>query len=212
MGILFDMDGVIADTNPFHKLTIQQFCKQHGIATTDAFLEQKVFGRVNKEWIPELFGDISEEESKRLADEKEQLFRDVYKAHLVAVDGLLAFLTLLKENNIKAAVATSAPLENADFILEGLQISHFFDAVLHSADVDQGKPHPEIYLKAANALGLAPKQCIVIEDSVSGVVAGKAAGCKVIGITTTHSREELGDIDLGIDDFVGLRMEDLVKL
>ena len=212
MGILFDMDGVIADTNPFHKLSIQQFCQQHGISTTDDFLEEKVFGRVNKEWIPALFGSITDSECKRLADEKEKLFRDIYAEHVRAVDGLFSFLSLLKENGVKAAVATSAPKENADFILGRLKISHFFEAVLHSANVEHGKPHPQIYLKAAAALGIAPTACIVIEDSISGVLAGKAAMCKVIGITTTHTREELGRIDLGIDNFEGLNLEKLKGL
>ncbi len=212
MGILFDMDGVIADTNPFHKITIQQFCAQHGIEATDSFLEEKVYGRVNKEWIPELFGAITTAESEKLADEKEALFREIYASHLKAVDGLLDFLSLLQQHSISAAIATSAPLENAEFILSGLNISHFFDAVLHSAHVEQGKPHPEIYLKAAAALGEKPTDCIVIEDSISGVLAGKAAACKVIGVTTTHTREELGAIDLGIDDFVGLSLSDLKKL
>jgi len=212
MGILFDMDGVIADTNPFHKITIQQFCAQHGIEATDSFLEEKVYGRVNKEWIPELFGAITTAESEKLADEKEALFREIYAPHLKAVDGLQDFLRLLQDHQISAAIATSAPLENAEFILQGLHISHFFGAVLHSAHVEQGKPHPEIYLKAAAALDKKPADCIVIEDSISGVLAGKAANCKVIGVTTTHTREELGAIDMGIDDFIGLTLSDLKNL
>lgn len=212
MGILFDMDGVIADTNPFHKTSIQQFCKRHGIDATDDFLREKVYGRVNKEWIPNLFGALSAEKIKILADEKEQLFREIYAPSLSAVDGLIEFLQLLQENEIKAAVATSAPLENADFILDGLNIRQYFSAILHSGDVEKGKPHPEIYLKAAAALGKLPSDCIVIEDSISGVKAGKAAGSKVIGITTTHEGAEFGAIDLVISDFIGLGMAQLTTL
>lgn len=212
MGILFDMDGVIADTNPFHKTSIQQFCTRHGIDASDAFLKEKVYGRVNKEWIPNLFGALSAEKIKILADEKEQLFREIYAPHLRVLDGLIEFLQLLHENGVKAAVATSAPLENADFILDGLNIRKYFDAILHSADVEKGKPHPEIYLKAAAALGKLPTECIVIEDSISGVQAGKAAGSKVIGITTTHEGVEFGSIDLVINDFIGLGMAELTTL
>jgi len=212
MGILFDMDGVIADTNPFHKTSIQQFCKRHGIDASDDFLKEKVYGRVNKEWIPNLFGTLGEEEVNILANEKEQLFREIYAPHLSAVDGLIEFLQLLQENGIKAAVATSAPLENANFILDGLNIREYFDAILHSADVEQGKPHPEVYLKAAAALDKLSAECIVIEDSISGVQAGKAAGSKVIGITTTHEGREFGSIDLVISDFLGLDMAQLTTL
>ncbi len=212
MGILFDMDGVIADTNPFHKISIQQFCARHGIETSDEFLREKVYGRVNKEWIPNLFGELLPAEIEALAAEKEQLFRELYAPHLEAVDGLLVFLQMLKEHQIKAAVATSAPLDNAEFILTGLDIKHYFQAVLHSADVDKGKPHPEIYLKAAAALGELPVDCIVIEDSISGVKAGLVAGAKVIAITTTHAANEFDPVNLIIQDFVGLGIEQLQAL
>lgn len=212
MGILFDMDGVIADTNPFHKISIQQFCTRHGIETTDAFLRDKVYGRVNKEWIPNLFGALEVSEIEKLAAEKEQLFRELYAPHLQAVEGLVDFLRMLQKHKIKAAVATSAPLENADFILDGLNIRSYFQAVLHSADVERGKPDPEIYLKAAEALDEDAEDCIVIEDSISGVQAGKAAGAKVIAITTTHEAAEFGPVNLVIENFKGLWREDLLML
>ncbi|NRB53504.1 MAG: HAD family phosphatase [Saprospiraceae bacterium] len=212
MGVLFDMDGVIADTNPFHKISIQEFCRRHQIEASDDFLREKVYGRVNREWIPNLFGKLSITEVETLAAEKEQLFRELYAPHLKPVEGLLDFLQMLQENKIKAAVATSAPFENAEFILSGLEISHYFQAVLHSADVEQGKPHPEIYLKAAAALNESPANCIVIEDSIAGVQAGRAAGCKVIAITTTHQAEEFDPVEKVIADFAGLGVEQLEKL
>lgn len=212
MGILFDMDGVIADTNPFHKVSIQQFCVRHGIEASDEFLREKVYGRVNKEWIPNLFGELASTEIEKLAAEKEQLFRELYAPHLQAVEGLIEFLQRLQKHQIKAAVATSAPLENADFILDGLNIRSYFQAILHSADVERGKPDPEIYLKAADALDEYAEDCIVIEDSISGVQAGKAAGAKVIAITTTHDADEFGPVSLVIENFKGLWVDDLLIL
>lgn len=212
MGILFDMDGVIADTNPFHKISIQQFCTRHGIEASDEFLREKVYGRVNKEWIPNLFGALKASEIEKLAAEKEQLFRELYAPHLQAVEGLVDFLRMLQKYQIKAAIATSAPLENADFILDGLNIRNYFQAVLHSADVDRGKPDPEIYLKAADALDEYPEDCIVIEDSISGVQAGIAAGAKVIAITTTHESGEFDPVSLVIEDFKGLGIDHLRTL
>lgn len=212
MGILFDMDGVIADTNPYHKISIQQFCTRHGIEASDKFLKEKVYGRVNKEWIPNLFGALQAAEIEQLAAEKEQLFRELYAPHLQAVEGLVDFLQLLQKHKIKAAVATSAPLENADFILDGLNIRSYFQAVLHSADVDRGKPDPEIYLKAAAALNEYPEDCIVIEDSIAGVQAGIAAGARVIAITTTHEADEFDPVSLVIEDFNGLGIDYLLTL
>ncbi len=212
-GVLFDMDGVIVDSNPAHKIAIGLFCKNHNRLVDDAFLQSRIYGRTNHEWIPELFENtLSEAELLEYADEKERLFRDVFKKDLYPVEGIIEFIDHLKNNGFKMAVATSAPGENAEFILSGLGIKNRFDAVLDSSHVKKGKPNPDVYMKAAAALGLPPEQCIVVEDSLAGVQAGKSAGCKVIGITTTHSREELNACDLVIDDFRGLEMRYLQKL
>jgi len=206
-GALFDMDGVIADTNAFHKQAIKVFCEKHELDVSDDFLEKKVYGRINREWIPELFGELSDAEVEQLADEKEALFREIYAPHLQPVAGLEDFLKHLQEVGVKAIVATSAPGENADFILDGLQIRHYFEGALNSSHVTHGKPHPEMYQKAAAKLNLAPEACLVFEDSLSGVQSGKNAGCKVVGLTTTHTAEELGDADWVLDDFKGLTMK-----
>lgn len=206
------MDGVIADTNPFHKKVIKEFCIRHNKFVDDKILEEKVYGRTNKEWITEVFGSIPDAEIEELANEKEQIFRDEYAAHLKAVDGLIGFLEKVKSDSYRLAIGTSAPWENAEFILSGLNIKHYFSAILSSEDVSVGKPHPEIYQKAASGIDLLPEQCIVFEDSLAGVMAGKNAGCSVIGITTTHSKEELSNCELVIENFNNLKPQDLHKL
>jgi beta-phosphoglucomutase len=210
--LLFDMDGVIADTNPTHKEIIKTFCDKHGKSFTEDFLVEKVYGRTNKEWIPELFGSISEEELNSYADEKERMFRGGYKDKLEPVKGLNIFLQQMKAKGIKMVVATSAPKENADFILRNLDIEHYFESILDSSHVDKGKPHPEVYLKASATIQSDPENCIVLEDSLAGVKAGLDAGCKVIGITTTHSKEELSNCHLIIDDFMDVDYEKLRRL
>ena len=99
-----------------------------------------------------------------------------------------------------------------DFTLSRTGTEKYFDIILNDTFVTHSKPHPEIYLKCAEALGLSNKQCVVIEDSLSGVQAGKAAGSKVIGITTTHPANELADCDLVIDDFDDLSVEKVKSL
>ncbi len=212
IGLLFDMDGVIAHTNPHHKAVIKDFCKKYEVEVSDEFLEEKVYGRTNKEWIPEIFGEISDTQLKEFADEKEQLFRDAYQPDLKPVEGLISFLNEMKAAGIPMVVGTSAPYENADFILSGLEIKDYFAAILSSSDVTVGKPHPEIYLKAAAAINLSPEYCIVLEDSLAGVKAGKSAGAKVLGITTTHLPSELAACDIVITDFKDLHLEDLTNL
>jgi HAD superfamily hydrolase (TIGR01509 family) len=185
--VLFDMDGVIVDTNPAHKIAILQFCDKY-----------------NKQ--------LSDEELKAYADEKELLFRKIYEPDIKLLKGLKAFLDMLRRNNIPMAIGTSAPPENVDFVFTHTDIKKYFDVVLDERAVTIGKPNPEIYLKAANALKFDPADCIVIEDSLSGVEAGKRAGSKVIGITTTHTDAELSQADLTAADFSTLPLNDLTSL
>ncbi len=212
LGILFDMDGVLVDSNPVHKRVIQDFCSRHGKEVSGPYFLEHISGRTNKEWISHLFPDKSDREIVLLADEKEQLFRETFDPAAAALPGLHPFLRELKDHRIPMAVATSAPEKNADFILEGLGITAFFDAVLHSDHVTSGKPHPEIYIKSARAIGLATGQCVVFEDSVAGVAAARKAGARVIGVTGTHTREELRNCDRIIAGFGEITLADLVQL
>jgi beta-phosphoglucomutase len=211
IGFLFDMDGVIVDTNPTHKLALRQFCRTHGRDLSEQELRDKIYGRTNKDWIPAVFGEISPEQIKAYADEKEALFRKLYLNKIEPMTGLIGFLEKLKRDGLACAIATSAPRENVDFVLEHTGIAKYFSTILDESFVDVGKPDPEIYLKTAAALGYAPKDCLVIEDSISGVKSGKAAGCKVLGITTTHTPEELSETDLSVQNFVGLDPQTLIS-
>jgi beta-phosphoglucomutase len=212
VAVLFDMDGVIVDTNPFHKIAIRQFCAKYGFELSEDDMIKRVYGRTNTDWITNLFGSLTRDELFAYADEKESLFRELYGPHLAPVPGLIDFLKLLKSENITAAIATSAPPANLHFIVEGLNIGAYFQTMLDETYVTKGKPDPEIYIKTAAAVGLPNAQCIVIEDSLSGIAAGKAAGSKVIGITTTHTREEMANTDLVIDDFTQLSVAQLLAL
>lgn len=210
--VIFDMDGVIVDTNAFHKKSIGQFIKKYGFELTDEQMRTSVYGRTNTDWITNLFGILTPDQLKKYADEKEQLFREMYKPFVAPVKGLEEFLKKLVTNNIPRAIATSAPSENVDFVLEHTGLRKYFEIILDERQVTYGKPHPEIYLKTAMALGLPNELCIVIEDSLSGVTAGRKAGSKVIGVTTTHSPEELTEANFIIQDFDQLSLSDLDHL
>lgn len=210
-GVIFDMDGVLVNSNPAHKEVIKQFCKKYQKEVTENFLRERVYGRTNKEWIPEVFGDISEEYSEKLAYEKEKMFRDMFDPNKYVIPGLIEFLGKLRQSGIKCVLATSAPKENADFILSELGIENYFIAVLDSSDVNKGKPEPEVYLKAANKAGYPPEKCIIFEDSLAGVEAGLRAGAVVIGVTSTHDAEELKNCAIIIDSFSEISVDDLKK-
>jgi beta-phosphoglucomutase len=212
LGVIFDMDGVIVDSNPYHKLALNKFCAQHGKHLSDDDLFKKVYGRTNKEWLINLFGNIPENQLRAYAEEKEAIFRDLYKNDIKPVKGLIGFLNLLNERKIARSIGTSAPRANVDFTLSKTGLEKYFEIILDDTFVNVGKPNPEIYIKSCQALGLPPGQCIVIEDSLSGIKAGKASGAKVVGITTTHTAEEMRETDLVIDDFDSLTVEMLEKL
>lgn len=208
---LFDMDGVIVDSNPAHKTALKEFCKRYGHELSEEHLKEKIYGRTNKDWIPALFGDIDRQEIKKLADEKELIFRNLYVSTIEPLEGLISFLEKTERAGITVAIATSAPRENVDFTLDNTGTRRFFDTILDESFVEKGKPDPEIYVKTANAVGYPPERCIVLEDSLSGVKAGKRAGSKVVAITTTHSREELNEADLIIDNFEGIEPAKLIS-
>ena len=210
-GFIFDMDGVIIDSNPFHKISLKQFCAQHGYTLTEQQLIEKIYGRTNNEWIAAVFGNIGKERITQLGEEKEALFRDLYQHDIKPLDGLPDFLAQLDEHRYRRAIATSAPRSNVDFVLDKTGITSFFDIILDQADVTRGKPDPEIYQKAARAVDLDPGHCIVFEDSLSGIQAAKAAGCKVVGVTTTHTAAEMQLVDLVIDNFTGLDPKALIS-
>jgi HAD superfamily hydrolase (TIGR01509 family) len=211
IAFIFDMDGVLIDSNPFHKISLRQFCLKYGQDLTEQQLREKIYGRTNKDWIVNVFGLMSHEQLMAYENEKEALFRELYQHDIKPVDGLIAFLDKLDEQQIPRAIGTSAPRVNVDFTLAKTHMEKYFSVILDEDFVTKGKPDPEIYLKVAAALNFKPEHCVVFEDSLSGVQAGKAAGCKVVGITTTHTPEELKDTDLVIENFLDLDPKTLIS-
>jgi len=202
--VIFDMDGVIVDTNPYHKISLNQFCSKYGYSFNDEDLINKVYGRTNNEWIRNIFGDLPKERILELGEEKEAMFREIYKDVIEPLHGLEDFLKKLTSQNIPVAIGTSAPRSNVDFVLEHTRLQKYFTTILDQSDVEHGKPNPEIYLKVAARMGFAPQQCVVFEDSLSGVESAQRAGAKVVGVTTTHSPQELAHTDLVIANFTSL--------
>lgn len=200
---IFDMDGVISHTNPFHAEAFRAFFKKHNVqqATEEEF-EQHMYGKHNSYIMQHFFKrQLSPEELRTLEFEKEHLFRVIYKEHVAPIKGLIEFLTELKENGFKLAVATSAPKENMDLILDELNIRQLFTSTMSSEDVKLHKPHPEVYLKSAENLAVPIKQCLVFEDSFSGITAAQNAQMKVVAVLSTHKKEELPPSDDYINNY-----------
>ena len=204
--LIFDMDGVLVDNNPFHKQAWDTFCKTHGHHLNEEGLRQNIYGKTNHDVVTFLFGNLPETDIKAYAEQKEALYRELFLPHLAPVPGLIEFLPLATQQFEKLAIASSAPPVNIDFILDHLQIRPYFSLIVDETMVSRGKPDPEVYLITSKRLGIPPEQCVVIEDSMAGIESAKRAGMKVVGITTTHSREELRakNVDWTIENFVEL--------
>lgn len=207
---LFDMDGVLVDNFDIHLQAWDTFCKSKGLTISSDDLKNFAFGRTNDEILPHFFEQsFSKQEIDALADEKEAIYRAIYKGSVTPVLGLIAFVKALKEANISIAVATSAPAANAHFVLQEIGLSNYFDCITDSSMISKGKPDPEIYLTTAQRIGIEPSRCIVFEDSFAGIASGNSAGMNVVGIATTHSKDKLIGCKKVVSNFTELSVSEL---
>jgi beta-phosphoglucomutase family hydrolase len=200
--LLLDMNGVVVDDMPFHERAWIDLAARHGRTLTIERIRHDMSGKSNRDNMRYLFGDaLSDTDFRALEDEKEEAYRHTYAPHRAPLPGLRELLHDAREAGVRVALATSAPMPNVDFILDGLDLRASFDAVVTEAEVRHSKPDPAIYLLAAERLGVRPTECVVFEDSLAGLASGRAAGMRAVGIATTHTRDELRDCALVIGDF-----------
>ncbi len=186
LALIFDMDGVVIDSNPAHREVWAAYNRSYGLETTGAML-QWMYGKRNDEIVRHYFGeDLSSEEVARRGAAKERLFRETVAGRVeqMLVPGLPAFLR--QHNGARMAVATNAEPENVALVLDQGGIRPYFQVVVDGHQVRKPKPDPEIYRLAAQRLGVAASNCIVFEDSKSGVQAARDAGMRIVGILTTE--------------------------
>lgn len=190
-GAIFDMDGVVVDNHRYHFAAWMTFAQKHGFKL-DADIYRETFnGKTNADLFSMIFGNISEARMAELAEEKEGLYRSLYRDSMRPHTGLLDFLDYLQKNRIKIALGTSAPTSNVDFTLDTLKLRAYFSVIVDGSQVERGKPDPQVYQLCAAKLGLEPKDCVVFEDSLAGLESGIRAGCPVVGVATSHRPVEL---------------------
>jgi beta-phosphoglucomutase len=210
---IFDMDGTLIDNTPYHYKSWVALLKKYGkgeLSRQTYYTE--ISGVPIMNTLKRIFAGSNESELKGLLKEKEEFYRKEYAPYLVPINGLKNFLTGLKNDGIKMAMATSATVEDIDFILNRIPIRDDFDEIVNSSMVSRPKPDPQIFLKAAQLLNMAPSNCIVFEDSLAGIKAANDAGMKVVAITTGHKAEDLHPVDLVIDDYSELTAQRLATL
>ncbi len=214
--VIFDMDGVLVDNRDIHIDAFVVFCRRYGFEISKSEL-LKHFGKGNDEILPVVLPQyiIDEKGIEALADEKEEIYREIFEQTIKPTPGLIEFLEDLEKNNIKRAVGSSGQSANVNFVLEKCGIATCFNAIANGDMVTKCKPDPEVFLLAAKLIDTKPKECLVIEDSFAGIEAANAAGMKVIAMATTYSQEELKSrsrFDLIVDDFRELTASTLLEL
>lgn len=190
LGFLFDLNGTMVNDMPYH---IEAWHKKIIALGGDLTLEQmkhQCYGK-NDELLERVFpGRFTMTEKINIGNEKEALYRVEFKPSLQLIDGLALFLQEAAQLNIKMAIGSAAIDENINFVIDNMNIRHYFDAIVSANKVAQSKPHPETFLKCAEALELAPTHCIVFEDTPKGVECALNAGMKTIVILGEHKAHE----------------------
>lgn len=203
--VIFDLDGTMLDNNPYHLAAWRQYLTNLGIQISDEAYRKHINGRTNKDAIEYIYQrNMTSEEAMVYTLEKEAVYRRIYQPFIQPVQGLTSLLEILEQHNLPMGIATSGIRINIDFMFDHIPIRKFFSAIINSEHITHGKPHPEIFLKTAEALHIPPESCLVFEDAAVGVKAAKAAGMKVVALTTTQTVTELAQSDMIIKDFSDL--------
>jgi len=190
-GVIFDLDGVLVDSSAFHRESWRLVGRERGFEMSDEFF-WRTFGMPNRQILPMLFGDeLSEEAMLELSERKEEVFRSLAAGRIRALPGAIELVRAVTAERLPIALGSSTPRSNIEAILAALGIRSDFTQIVCADDVVEGKPHPEVFLKAAATLALPPQDCVVIEDAVVGVDAARAAGAACLAVATTHAADKL---------------------
>jgi beta-phosphoglucomutase family hydrolase len=212
--LVFDMDGTLVDNMRHHEQAWIEFFKRRGRSIDPPTFFAQTAGRHNREimldWVSPT---LTPQDIANLAEEKEALYRSLYAPQRKAVTGFDAFAAQARAAGLKLAVATSAPPANVAFILDALNLRRYFDVVVDATSVKRGKPHPDIYLAAAQQLGVQAAQCMAFEDAPAGVESALAAGMQCVVLTTYLKAQDFarycksGNIAACVPDFTPLDLE-----
>ena len=204
-GVIFDWDGVVIDSSAQHERSWELLAEEIQKPLPPGHFKAG-FGKKNQEIIPGLLGWSEDPaEIRRLGDRKEELYRELVREQgVVVLPGARELLKALKAASIPRSVGSSTPRSNLDALFAATGLGELFDAVVSADDVGNGKPAPDVFLLAAERLGFAPADCLVIEDAHVGIKAARRARMKVLAVATTNSLDELGSADAAVPSLVGV--------
>ena len=209
---LFDLNGTMIDDMAFHIRAWHQILNDLGANISLAKVKEECYGK-NGELLERVFpGRFSEEEKIAMSHAKETAYQEAFKPSLQLIKGLAGFLENAFTKNIQMAIGSAAIMFNIDFVLDGLNIRHYFKTIVSAEDVMISKPHPETYIKCANQLAVPYNNCIVFEDAPKGVEAALNAGMQCVVLTTMHTKEEFGvysNIVCFVNDYTDVQLHNL---
>lgn len=209
-GAIFDLDGVIVNTVPMHFKAWKKMFAEYGRKFVFNDYLEKVDGIPRIDGAKNILTDLTETELKKATDNKQQYFLDfLNKSEIPVFKSTVGLIKKLKSNQIKIAVISSS--KNCPYILKKTGLFNLFDIVLTSNDIKRGKPDPEIFLTAAERIGVNAKDCVVFEDALLGVEAAKRARMKCVGIDRQNKPERLKKADIIVKDLKEISF-DLLKL
>ena len=211
LGVLWDMDGVLVDTGEFHYQSWTETLAEYGIPLPyEQF--RTTFGMNNEGILRMLLGErYTEELFIEISERKETRFREMIHGQVQLLPGVRPLLEALREANVPQAIASSAPQANIETILFEFNLESYFQALVSAVGLPS-KPHPAVFLAAAQRLDLQPGNCIVLEDAIPGVEAARRAGMRCVAVTTTNKAEDLGSADLVVDRLDMIKVADLMAL
>lgn len=213
---LFDLNGTMIDDMQYHlKAWYHILNDELGANMTWEQVKNHMYGK-NSELLIRVFGKdrFTEEEMNRISWEKEKRYQQEYRPHLQLIPGLMEFIEKVHALQIPMAIGSAAITFNIDFVLDNLNLRHYFKAIVSADNVQHSKPDPETYLKAATLLGASPSDCLVFEDAPKGVESAANAGMQAVALTLLHGKEEFAqynNIIQYITDYKNLSPADLIK-
>ncbi len=204
-GVIFDWDGVVIDSSAQHERSWEILAQEISKPLPEGHFKLG-FGKKNQVIIPGILQWASdEEEIQQLADRKEEIYRELVKQSGVHIlPGARELLAALREEGIPAAVGSSTPRGNLKAIFAATGLDEYFQAVVCGDDVTNGKPAPDVFLLAAEKLGLPAADCLVIEDAHAGIEAALRAGCPVLAVATTNPLSDLGAATAAVESLIGI--------
>ena len=212
--IIFDLDGTLVDSLPYHHESWRIFFKKNNIEKNDFNEIYKNYkGGGTLELMTSVFGDIyTKDELEKMSDDKEVIFRDIYRSKIFPINGLRKFLDNLKKNNILLSIGSNAIRKNVLMTIKELGITNYFSSIICGDEVSKGKPDPEMYIKTLSNLKVNKNECIIFEDSIEGVTAAKNANIKAIGVTSSQSSEILKSVGAfkTIEDYTKISIDNIL--